>query len=121
MSSEAWRGRSINCVRLIEFLTIEHMANAGQENGRLSATYRQLEGYGIARRYIPAAIAEAVQRGLVSVERGGRRGTTMTEMSRFRLTFYATRDQTGPHSWTWESPTDEWRRYSTDAAKPSDE
>ena len=42
VSSPAWRSRSINCVRLIDFLMVEFMNHAGTENGNLKATYDQL-------------------------------------------------------------------------------
>ena len=50
VSSPAWRHRSINCVRFIDFLMAEHMNHSGFENGNLIATYDQLVAWGIAAR-----------------------------------------------------------------------
>lgn len=117
LQSPAWRGRSINCIRLIEFLLIEHMGHGGMENGRLAAPYNHLVAFGITRRLIPGAISEAEERGLIDVDRGGRRGTVYNDVSRYRLTFYATRTKdAGTGWWTWIAPTDEWRRYGTEEA-----
>ena len=38
LMSAAWRSRSISCVRLLEFLEIEHLAHGGFENGSLLPT-----------------------------------------------------------------------------------
>src|SRR5689334_19319791 len=74
LSSPAWRPRSINCVRLIEFLLLEHMAHGGVENGNLLATYDRLAAFGLSRRLISQAINEAEELGLVRAQRGGRKG-----------------------------------------------
>ena len=72
VSSPAWRSRSINCARLIDFLMVEHKNHAGTENGNLMATYDQLVPWGLTRSEIRAAIDEAEFLGLVRFERGGR-------------------------------------------------
>lgn len=111
VSSPAWRTRSINCRRLIEFLEIEHLKHGGVENGSLLAPYSQLEAFGIGRRFIPGAIREAEQRGLVQVERGGMRGVALTEVSRFRLTYHWSRSKK-EGLWDWHEPTDSWKNYA---------
>lgn len=108
LSSPAWRGRSIACVRLIEFLELEHLRHGANDNGRLLAPYTQLVSFGIGRRFIADAIKEAERRGLVSVDRGGKRGTTITEVSRYRLTYFWTRTQKDG-IWHWAEPSDDWR------------
>lgn len=118
LASPAWRGRSINCVRLIEFLEIEHLRHGGNENGSLLAPYSQLVDFGITRRLIAEAIREAEQRGLVRVERGGRKGTTLTELSRFRLTYHWTKTRTNG-LWDWQPPTDDWKHVTNDAISPT--
>ena len=70
LSSPAWRLRSINSIRLIDFLMVEHMNHAGTENGNLNATYDQLKEWGLTRSEICAAIEEACFLGLVRVVRG---------------------------------------------------
>lgn len=112
IASPAWHGQSINCRRLIEFLLIEHMHHAGSENGKLLATYDQLVAFGISRKSIQPAIAEAESRGLILVDRGGRKKFAESHLSRFTLTFYRT--QRPANDWGqryWVAPTDEWKRY----------
>jgi hypothetical protein len=110
LSSCAWRSQSINCRRLIEFLLIEHMAHAGTENGRLLATYDQLVAWGIGRRFVHQAIAQAEQLRLLEVTRGGRKKFAETHLTRFRLTFLPDRNIdaiTG--NVYYGAPTNEWR------------
>ena len=111
LSSPAWRTRSINCRRLIDFLEIEHLKHGGVENGSLVAPYSQLAAFGIGRRFIHGAIQEAEQRGLIQVERGGRRGVALTDVSRFRLTYHWSRTKK-EGLWDWHEPTDNWKNYS---------
>lgn len=87
MASPAWRGRSIACARLIDFLELENARHGGKENGRLLAPYTQLVEFGIGRRFIADAIRKAEQRGLIRFERGGKKGTAITEENRFTLTY----------------------------------
>ena len=114
LRSPAWRARSINTVRFVEFLLVEHMAHSGQENGLLLAPYDQLEAWGIGRRFISDTIDEAEALGLVAVARGGKKGLVKNHLSRYRLTFYATqiRPEDGSARY-WIEPTDEWRRLKT--------
>lgn len=89
LESEAWRGMSVNCRRLIDRLLIEHCKHAGRENGRLVATYNQLVAYGISRKKIRHAIVEARRRGLIQItRRGGLYGIDAHRTpSNYRLTF----------------------------------
>lgn len=107
LRSAAWRGMGIHARRLLEFLELEHMAHGGNENGRLCAPYAQLREWGIGRRFIRAAIDDAERRGLLRVERGGRKGTVMNETSRFRLTYLAAKTADG----AWQEPTNDWLLY----------
>lgn len=86
LESPAWRGMSVNTRKLIDFLLIEHASHAGWNNGRLRATYDQLEGHGLTRRNIRYAIAEAEALGLArQVGSSARRVPNV-----YRLTFYST-------------------------------
>ena len=105
VSSPAWRCRSINCVRLIDFLLVEHMNHAGTENGNLKATYDQLTAWGLTRSEICAAIDEAEFLGLVRFERGGRWAGT-NQPSTYRLTFQADREDNPPTN-GWKGKTAE--------------
>ncbi len=70
--SVAWRARSANAARLIDFLLVEHMNHAGTENGNLKATHEQLRAYGLSANSIRDAVEEAEFLGLLQFERGGR-------------------------------------------------
>lgn len=117
LSSPAWRGRSINVVRLCEFLEIEHLEHGGVENGQLVAPYNQLVEFGIARQYISGAINEAELRGLIDVDRGALKGRQKNEMSRFRLTYAWSRKREGD-LYTWELPTDNWKKWRPEISSP---
>lgn len=108
--SPAWRARSINCVRLLEFLEIEHLAHGGFENGSLLAPFDQFKRFGITRRLIPEAIREAERLGLVVVRRGKIRGQKQPKASRYKLTYLWTRTESDGVK-DWHEPSDEWKRY----------
>jgi hypothetical protein len=104
LESQAWRARSLSCVRLLEFLEIEHMSHAGTENGNLMAPYTQLVAHGLRRHSISAAIEEAELLGLVRCRRGAR-VAGRPQPSRYRLTYLGT---TSDHA----LPTNEWKRIT---------
>lgn len=118
ISSPAWCGMSINCHRLITFLEMEHLGHGGSANGSLLATYTQLTAHGITRRLIAATVSEAEQRGLVCVERGGKKGDCMTEVNRYRLTYCWTKTRAQSGLWEWHAPTDNWKRYEGGRNRP---
>ena len=106
IDSASWRARSINTVRLLDFLLIEHMNHAGTENGHLCATHEQLRDYGLSANSIREAIEEAEYLGLLRFTRGGRWGGT-NQPSQYRLTFHADRNN--------NPPTNEWKLKSEEA------
>jgi len=102
LSSDAWRGMSINTRRFVDFLCIEHMNHAGTENGALIATHDQLTEYGLSPNCIRDAIDEGTFLGLLRLEfQGGRWGNT-NRPSMYRLTFLPDRED--------NPPTNEWKR-----------
>lgn len=107
IASPAWRRRPINCVRLLEFLAFEHLKHGGFENGNLLAPYNQLTDFGLSRPFIWEAIGYAEAMGLLEVKRGGKKGTVMDEVSRYRLTYAWARIKENNY-WIWVEPTDEW-------------
>ena len=111
LRSPAWRGQSINCRRLIEFLEIEYMQHNGYENGNLKATYDQLVDFGISRKLIHQSIVEAEERGLVEVMFGLYRGFARTNPTHFRLTFRRTREPDELGRTIWREPTHDWKRF----------
>jgi hypothetical protein len=113
LCSPAWKGKSIHCTRLIDFLLIENMRHAGRENGYLAAPYNQLVGFGMGRRFISNAIKEAEALRLIEVVRGGKRNQVEDHMSRYELTFLPAKrgDQPGAPYWVqssniWEKTTE---------------
>lgn len=113
LDSDAWRGMSYPCRRLIDFFMIEHCNHAGLENGKLQATYDQLSRRGISRKRIAGAIREAVDRGLVVVmQRGGLYGlNSQRTTSRYRLTWIGTLHPPC-------TATNEWRRFKRKTISP---
>jgi len=106
IASEAWRGMSRPCLRFVSFLMVDQANNAGRENGRLQATFAQLVSAGMSRRKISAAISEAVERGLVAVERrGGLYGIDNHRTpSLYRLTWIGCLNPARP-------ATNDWKRF----------
>jgi hypothetical protein len=106
LASDAWRTMSPHCRRFVDFLLVEHCNHAGRENGRLRATYDQLEQLGLRRKRIRAAINEAVHRGLVEVTmKGGIFGIeSKRTTSRYRLTWLGCLNPQ-------REPTNNWRHY----------
>ena len=112
LRSPAWQTRPINCVRLIDRLMLEHLENGGDMNGRLKVPYNQLVDFGINRRFIPKAIKEAEDRGLLRVVRGGWRSTVLREDSLYRLTFFHTMESEQDGRFNVPvAPTDDWKGY----------
>lgn len=107
-ASDAWRCRSINVARLIDFLEIEHMNHAGTENGNLIATHSQLMRWGIGNRYIRVTIDEAKFLGLIRVRHGGRYAGR-NDANRFTLTYLA---QKPDQECFLIEPSNEWKRRS---------
>jgi len=99
LESDAWHFLSINAKRFVEFLMIENMRHGGKRNGFLLAPREQLEKFGIAARYISAALNEVERVGLVDCTRGGGR-----QPSIYTLTWLPFGDGS--------APSDRWRSYS---------
>lgn len=94
--------------RVLDFLLVDHMAHAGTENGALMATYDQMIAGGLPRRLIAGAIRELENLGLIRAERGGICGG-QRNATRFRLTFYATKDG--------QPATNDWKGITSDRVK----
>lgn len=112
IESDAWQMRSRQCVIFIEALLIEHMAHAGNENGRLKATYDQLQALGARRSSIRKAIMEGRYLGLVKVTRHGGRWAMTNRPSLYRLTFLPTIEDGIACE-----PTNEWKQRSAPQIK----
>jgi hypothetical protein len=118
LRSEAWRGRSIYLVRLLDYFELEHLAHAGKENGFLKATFEQLAACGISRRFIKPAINEGVARGLLKItHQGGYRGAGRLDPSRYQLTYLPWKFVPTTGAPQYLEPTNEWKNFSR--AKPT--
>ncbi|MEI9982633.1 MAG: hypothetical protein WDN69_05125 [Aliidongia sp.] len=117
LRSLAYKGLSINARRLLDFLMVEQLQHAGLENGRLLATYDQLQRQGIGRSYIPKAISDLEERGLVVVDRRPRKSFTESYPLLFRLTFVQHQVQNEKGTKYWVAPTNDWRTWSETAAE----
>ena len=109
MLSDAWLKQSRICRLFVDALLLDLMANAGQENGRLKATYDQLDDLGLSRSSVSKAIAEAAQLGLACcMKKGGRYGGT-NRPSEYRLTFYPMLSDEG----VFCHATNDWKRITS--------
>ena len=107
LESAAWRGMSINCRKLIDFLIVDHMNHAGQENGNLKAPYDQLVTFGLTRSRIASAVHEAEYLRLIRVERGGRWAGS-NRPSTYELTFlHKQRPTPTPPANDWKKTTEQ--------------
>ena len=110
LESEAWRGMSINCFKLINFLETRYLQNAGEDNGYYVATYNQLIQYGMRIHAIKGAVQEAEKRGLV-------RSVLSDDVCRygkytylFRLTYLPQTVKKEDGSRYYLAPSDDWKR-----------
>jgi hypothetical protein len=103
---EAWTAMSLAARMIVDRVLIEHMSHAGRMNGELIVTYDQFEAYGIRRRSIPKAIAEAVALGFLDVIHRGRRSYgSVNRPSVYGLTWLPRLDLT--------PASNRWRRFTT--------
>ncbi|WP_068086793.1 hypothetical protein [Polycladidibacter stylochi] len=91
LESAAYRALSINARKVLDRIKIEHINNAGLENGALKVTHRQFEEYGVGKNRIADAIDELVFMGLIAVRRG-RAGVGTGHPNEFRLTWIGDKD-----------------------------
>jgi hypothetical protein len=112
-ASLAWRGKSAELALILEFLELEYLRSAGQENGVLVAPYDDLVQFGLRRAKIRPAIDEGVARKLIVAERRGRDFNTGKRLPTFyRLTYLPSPKVTEGGAVEWHSPTDDWKRYA---------
>ena len=116
LSSPAWCSMTINCRRLMDFLMIEQLNHAGQENGNLCATYEQLVAFGIPRRLVHRTITEAERLKLIDVERGGRKNSGISPLSRFTITCFPMR-MAGNGAQGFLQPSHDWRSITEEEAQ----
>ena len=108
IESESWKTMSINCFRLISFLELCFMNNAGEENGYYIATYNQLVSYGIRKHSIKKAIDEAYKRGLIRYTLSDAVGKYGKFTYLFRLTYLPQTVREGNKRY-YLPPSNEWK------------
>lgn len=101
MCSVAFRSLSVNAVRAIMRLVVEHSVQGGLHNGQLIVTHQQFKAHGVSGEYVADAIDELAFKGLVRV-RKGRAGAGSSHPNVYRLTWI------GDHEGA--PPTNEWKR-----------
>lgn len=99
LGSITMRALGVHARRILDFLMHEHARHAGQENGNLAAPYKQLEAWGVTAADVRKGFAELIATGFVEVTYRGLRVAGAGAPSRYRLTWFPTRD--GPPSHTW--------------------
>jgi hypothetical protein len=97
LESDAWRTAPPNTRLFVDFLMIEHSLNGGCLNGKLVATFEQLERFGIRRMSIKDAQKDAIRRGLVyRTEKGSASAGVGRRPHRFGIGWFAGYDGSAP-------------------------
>lgn len=92
--------------RILDLLLVEHTSHAGRENGKLAATYLQLEAFGLTKADIRKGFAELEATGFVRLTEQGLRQAGGGEPSRYALTWYPTKAGS-PHA---VEASHDWRK-----------
>lgn len=116
LTSPAWRCRSFQCMKFLEFLEVENLKFGGARNGELLATYDQLAAFGLLRRTILSTIDEAEALGLVEVRAGFRGAKGVAAANRYRLTYTASLATDINGAEYYIEATNEWRKITAEAA-----
>jgi hypothetical protein len=118
LASPAWRYRSINAVRFINLLELEHARHNGLENGLLQLTWQQMRKAGIGSDYIADTIAEVEASGLVTVtHRGSYAGGARNNPSTYQLNYLPWKFVPATGAPVYFAPTDEWASYQGKSAR----
>jgi hypothetical protein len=113
LHSIAYQSLGIAARRVLDFLIVEHLNHGGKENGRLGATYLQLERFGVTKRDIAKAFAELFETGFVRLTAQGLRQAGGGEPSRYALTWLPTL-MGSPEQ---VDATDDWREVAANLRK----
>jgi hypothetical protein len=102
LESPAYRVLSLAAHRVLSRLEVELMHHGGNENGRLTVTFRQFEDYGVPKHSIAAALRELVALGFIEItERGCAGNAGYGKANQYRLTFRPAEGfpADGSHEW----------------------
>jgi hypothetical protein len=109
LESPAWRALSKPAQSIVFRIAIEHMSHAGTQNGDLPVTYRDFESYGVRRKSLPDALAQAQALGWIDiVERGRPAYADQRRPSKYGLTWL-------PRAAGSMSASNRWQRVRTQA------
>jgi hypothetical protein len=119
LASPAWRYRSVNAVRFINLLELEHARHNGRENGFLKLTWRQMRNAGVGSDYIADTISEVEATGLVTVtHRGSYAGGARNNPSTYQLNYLPWKFIPAAGVPLYYAPNDEWASYQGKSARP---
>jgi hypothetical protein len=106
--SPAWRGLPHNARRVLDRLELQHMREAGCQNGKLVATYDDLVDAGIRRSSCRLAVEQAVALGFLKITRRGYAVKGVAKVpSTYGLTYVLSQGKSPAQ------PTNEWERFTT--------
>jgi hypothetical protein len=98
--SAAMAALTLAAHRVLLRLEIEHLRNAGKNNGKLICPYDDFVAFGIRRHAIAPAIRLLVRVGLIEITLRGWRAAAHGRPARYRLTYLEA---------FGKPPTDEWK------------
>lgn len=112
LESMAWKSLNLNERRLIDFLELCLLDTAGENNGDLIATYRQIEKYGgIDRHFIKNTINTLIEKGLLKVKISDTVGKYGKYTYCFCLTYLPSSFMENNKK-VFLEPSNEWLRYN---------
>ncbi|MGH6987324.1 MAG: hypothetical protein ACRED9_10870 [Caulobacteraceae bacterium] len=114
IASLSYCALGVHARRILDFLMVEHVAHGGRENGRLAATYRQLERFGLTKADIRKGLAELELTGFVNITEQGWRQAGGGAPSRYALTWLPTMIGAPDDA---EPATDAWKGVLTKMAR----
>jgi hypothetical protein len=121
LESSAYRVLSLAAHRVLSRLEVELMHHGGNENGRLTVTFRQFEDYGVRKHSIAAALREVIALGFVEItERGCAGNAGYGKANQYRLTYRPAEDfpADGSHEWRRVDTAKDAVRLQKEALRP---
>lgn len=90
LGSRTFQALPLNARRILDFLIYENVSHAGTENGRLGATYAQLNAWGCTNDDIRRGLEALYVTGFVDLTYQGHQIASGGEFSRYGLTWLPT-------------------------------
>lgn len=108
LESPAYRSLSVNALKALNRLMIEHIGHGRLMNGELLVTHEQFQEYGVTGEYVADAVDELQYKGLVRTQKG-RAGNGTAHPTVYTLTFDGTSNGL--------AATNEWKRFTMAEAR----